>query len=442
MVLFFVFLFGSFNGYAQVRQIITPDDFQFLKQLTNDVLESSRIYPSEKLPDPFGKNNIGDVLIRPGGRDTYPAFWIRDYAMSLEADMVTIGEQKHMLLLTAETQCDQTWINDSDNAIIPVGSIADHIRVETSLPIYYPGTYDYKDQGSKDAQYGLYPPYCDQFFFIHMAFHYIKSTSDYKILLSDINGSKLIDRLELAFRVPPTRQELPLVYTSENFLGVDFGFRDAICITGNLCFSSILKYRAAKELSELFLKLGDKEKSDVYGQMVYQIKKLLPETFMNDDGMLRASTGKSNQADVWSTALAVYWNILDEDDMKKACNHLTEAYKENKLSYKGNIRHIIHGEDYNDSTAWQMSKVPVNTYQNGAYWGTPTGWVAYAISKVNPIEAQKLIKEYISDLRENDYRKGKEYHAPYECFFPPNYFRGPVYLTTVSCPYIVLKSMK
>lgn len=195
-------------------------------------------------------------------------------------------------------------------------------------------------------------------------------------------------------------------------------------------------------LSELYLSLGNKKKSATYKRIATQIKQIHSKTFMNDAGMLCASTGKSNQADVWSTSLAIYWNMMEESNMKKACNHLIKAYKEGALSCKGNVRHVIRGEDYSSSTAWQISKAPLNTYQNGAYWGTPVGWVAYAISKVNPIEAQKLVKEYINDLRENDYRKRENYHAPYECFFPPDYFRGPVYLTSVSCPYIVFKSLK
>ena len=115
------------------------------------------------------------------------------------------------------------------------------------------------------------------------------------------------------------------------------------------------------------------------------------------------------------------------------------AYKSGTLAYKGSIRHILTSEDFNSKTAWESSIAEKNTYQNGAYWGTPTGWVAYAIAKTDPAAARQLITEYISELRENDFRKGPEFKSPLECFAPGNYTRGPVYLTTVSCPYIVLK---
>jgi len=439
--LFLVLLYFLPDLVVAQNRIINSQDFLFLEQLTKDVLESSRIYPGQKLPDPFGKNNTGGVLVRPGGKDTYPSFWIRDYAMSLETGFINKAEQKHMLLLTASTQCDQTWITKAETAIVPLGAIADHIRVENSLPIYFPGTYDYDLQGSKEYQYGLFPPYCDQFYFIQMAHCYVKSSSDVRILKKEINGVRLIDRLELAFRVPPTRNNEHLVFTTEPFVGVDFGFRDAIQITGDLCFPSILKYRAATELSELFVKLKEKDKAGVYAAIAADIKQNLSKTFLNGNGMLRASTGQSAQSDVWSTALAIYLGLLQDEDQMKACRHLSNAYKDGDLAYKGNIRHIIAGEDYSGSTAWEKSKVEKNTYQNGAYWGTPTGWVAYAISKVDPALAEQLVKEYIRDLRENDYRKGNQYGAPYECIYPPSYVRGPVYLTTVSCPYIVFNFM-
>lgn len=435
--LYFISIFVS----AQERSIILHDDFQFLELMVKDVTESSRIYPQQQLPYPFGSNNTGGTLIRPGGRDTYPAFWIRDYAMSIETGFISKEEQKHMLVLTAATQCDQTWITRSGKGMIPMGAIADHILVETSLPIYYPGTYDYEIQEDNESQFGLFPPYSDQFFFIKMAYLYVKNSADMKILKKEINHIKLIDRLELAFKVPPVRDGSHLVYTTETFLGVDFGFRDAEKITGDLVFPSIMKYRAAIELAWLFEKLKDKQKSGKYKSIATQLKKEIPDTFLNSDGMLCASTGLSNQADVWSTALAVCLGILEDESMIKACRHLDKAYIEGGLAYKGNIRHIIKGEDFSNTSAWEISKVGINYYQNGAYWGTPTGWVAYAIAKVNTNHAMRLVKEFVDDLRENDYRKGSEYGAPYECMYPAGYFRGPVYLTTVACPYIVLKSM-
>lgn len=417
----------------QTRRILSDDDFEYLKELTKDVMETSRIYPGQKITDEFGPNNTGGILIRPGGRSCYPAFWIRDYAMSLETGFVSKGEQKHMLQLTAETQCNQTWITGS-GSMVPAGAIADHIRIDDSKPIFYPGTYDYQTQGGK--KWGMTPPYCDQFYFIHMAFYYVKSASDIQFLSSEINGIKLIDRLEMAFKVPPTRQNSAVVFTTDDFRGVDFGFRDAVYMTGNLCFPSLLKYKASLQLAELFEMTGQHEKAETYRNIAKQLKVEIPKVFSDNRGMLVASNGKSGQADVWCTALAVYLGILEGDKLNKTCRFLRDAFKNGTLANRGNIRHILTSDDFNESTAWEISLAQKNDYQNGAYWGTPTGWVCDAISRVDMDAAKQLAKEYIDDLRADDYRKGADFGAPWECYNSKSP-QNAVYLATVACPFIV-----
>lgn len=427
-------------GHAQKDgsgSFITPEDLSFLENMTKDVLEASRIYPGQFISKDFGANNTGGTLIRPGGRDAYPSFWIRDYAMSLETGFISKKEQQHMLLLTASTQCDQSWITKG-GSLIPVGAIADHVRIDNSKPIYFPGTYSYEGQGT--VEWGTLPPYCDQFFFVHMAYYYVKSTGDRKILLKEINGTRLIDRLKTAFHMPPANDDNHIVYATEAIRGVDFGFRDAISITGELSFASILKYRAANELAELLQLIRSKE-AGKYKEIASTIKKAIPALFMDLRGMLLASTGKSNQPDVWSTALAVYLGVLEGEELEKTCRFLSASYTAGTLSYKGNIRHILTSDDFNENTAWEISLASKNTYQNGAYWGTPTGWVCYAINSVNKQLAADLANEFIADLRENDYRKGGELAAPYECFNQSGYMQNPLYLTTVACPLTAFRKI-
>ncbi|KAA0993264.1 glucosidase family protein [Dyadobacter aurulentus] len=421
---------------AQETKIISDEDLKFLRQLTGDVLDNSRIRAGQSLPAPYGKNNTGGTLIRPGGRDTYPSFWIRDYAMSLETGLVSAAEQKHMLLLTAATQCDQTWITKG-GSLVPFGAIADHIRVDDKMPIYFPGTYDYLGQGTEE--YGMTPPYCDQFYFIEMGYYYYKSTSDIDFFKQSTNGSTLLERLENAFRVPPTDMTDHLVFTTGNFRGVDFGFRDAIRITGKLVYPSLLKYRAANQLAELLEKSGENKRGATYREIAELIKKTIPAIFLDTNGMLRASTGKSGQPDVWATALAAHWGILDKKQIEAASKFFVSAFKNGTLSYRGSVRHVLTDQDFDSNTAWESAIVPKNTYQNGSYWGTPVGWVALLIGRTDMQAARKLVSEYISELRENDFRKGPGFSSPVECFTDKG-IRGPVYLTTVSCPFIALTS--
>ena len=420
---------------GQKKDLLQTEDLAFLKQMVKDVMDSSRIYQNQIISDNFGPNQTGGILIRPGGRNSYPAFWIRDYAMSIQSGFVTKEEQKHMLLLTAKTQSEEFKFTKW-GSFIPKGAVADHIRIDDGKPIYFPGTYSYENQG--DKKWGMQPPFCDQFFFIQMAFHYVTSFSAFHSLNENINGIRLLDRLELAYQMPPTDSITGLIEVNNENRGVDFGFRDAIYITGKLCFASLLKYQASLQLALLFQEIGDKKKALMYKNEATKIKKSIIKTFKNKDGMLFASTETSAQADVWATSLAIHFDVLRGNNRLKAAKHLLQGYISGELSQNGNIRHILKSDDFNENSSWEKSLVPKGTYQNGAYWGTPVGWVCKAIAYVDQVAAQKLASEYIQDLREGDFRKGGDFGAPWECF-NGNAKQNPVYLTSLAVPFIIFR---
>jgi len=434
-ILFFAILLMPFAIVkGQQKSILEANDLVFLEQMVKDVMEASRIYPGQKISKDFGPNQTNGVLIRPGGRSSYPAFWIRDYAMSIETGYVSENEQKHMLDLTASTQSDSS-IRTKWGTSIPKGSIADHIRIDDGKPIYFPGTYSFENQG--DKRWGMQPPFCDQFFFIQMAYFYVKSFSKWTHLSKEINGVKLINRLEQAYQMPPSDPQSKLVHVDDSNRGVDFGFRDAIYITGKLCYASILKFQAATQMAYLFTKMGNKSKALRYQQEANLLKMSILSTFTDARGMLRASTGSSGQADVWATSLAINLGILTGQSRLKAAQYLLDAYVKGELSQKGNIRHIIKSDDFSTTTAWEKSVVPINTYQNGAYWGTPVGWVCQSIAYVHLPSAQKLAKEFIQELREGDFRKGDSFGSPWECF-NDKLTQNSVYLTSDAVPFITL----
>ena len=426
------------DGFAQSTSLISDSDLLFLHDMAKDVTEASRIYPGQKISDSFGPNQTGGTLIRPGGRSSYPAFWIRDYAMSLEAGFVTVEEQKHMLRLTAMTQANQR-VRTQWGSYIPKGAIADHIRIDDSVPIYFPGTYDAKNQGK--PVWGMQPPFCDAYFFIHMAYYYAVHEKKMEILMEDVMGMRLIDRLEMAFESVPQAEKTLLVSVTDANRGVDFGFRDAVYMTGDLCYSSLLKYQAALQLAELHRLLHHPRKSQTYSRIAKRLQKNIPARFRLGNGFLKASTGKSGQADVWATSLAHRLGILPKHQVQKASQKLNEAYKKGDLSLRGNIRHVLRSDDFSPQSAWEQSEAPKDTYQNGAYWGTPVAWVANLMGETRGDYAKQLIQEYITELREGDFRKGEGHGAPWECFSPKS-AQNPVYMTSVTCPFIAFKSIK
>ncbi|MCL4693778.1 MAG: hypothetical protein KJ060_14855 [Candidatus Hydrogenedentes bacterium] len=418
-------------GPVFAQGILPPGDLAFLEDLTRDVVEASRVRPGEKI-GAIGPNVTGGTVIRPGGRDCYPAFWIRDYAMSLESDMVTPEEQRHMLLLTASHQQDDEWPLPSGSVVTP-GSIPDHISFGNK-PIFYPGTLeDYEGQGG--PRWGKLPCLDDAFFFVHMATQYVESTGNVEILSELVREKTLLTRLQEAYAMPPSRADTGLVYADEESRGVTFGFVDTIIHTGDLLFCSLLKLRAAEELARLAEFENEPELVKRYTGESMRLRTAIEETFALDDGLYRASTGKSAQPDVWGTAFGVYIGAFSAERTRAACERLAGAYRDGTLAWRGNVRHVLTTDDFSATTAWESTDVPVNRYQNGAYWGTPVGWVCDAIAQVDAEAAAQLAAEYVAELREGDFRKGPEFGSPWECMHPDdNHRQNPVYMTSVTCP--------
>ena len=418
--------------------MISREDYAFLHKLTVAVIEASRVRPGESVRE-HGPNITGNTLIRPGGRNCYPAFWIRDFAMSLECGLITQEEQLHALRLTAKHQAKQDWHTPS-GSLVPKGGIADHINFD-SKPIFFPGTMDYEKQGGE--KWGYLPSLDDHFYFIEMAWRLAIPEQNKVLLKTPVDGISLIERLEAAFAVPPLDEEGLLVCCDEKNRGVSFGFTDAVEHTGNLLFCSLLRCRAAKHLADMFNLIGDAVEYQKYADLAMRISKRIPEVFFHEYGLLKASTGKSAQPDAWGSALAVYYDLVDKKASIGLSKKLAKAVEQKNIAWKGNIRHVPVDADFNDITAWAVSNPPKNTYQNGAYWGTPVGWVVYAVAQVDKKLASGLVKEYIQELREGDFRKGPEFGSPWECIhYENNYKQNPVYMTSVTCPLATFQRLQ
>ena len=421
-----------------MRDTLFHDAMQFAETLTADVLEASRVYPGQSVAG-YGPNATGGTLIRPGGRDCYPSYWIRDFAMSLECGLVSPAEMEHALRLTASRQQSTDWHTPS-GSLVPRGAIADHITFD-GKPIFFPGSMDYDKQGQP---WGYYPSLDDHFFFVDIAWQLISQGNRLDILDAVIEGMSLLDRLDLAFAVPSVDADTQLVCCDEEKRGVSFGFTDIVVHTGYLLFCSLLRFRAAKQLAQMHQLRGAQQRTQAYEAMAQTAATSIRSTFALENGLLKASTGKSAQVDVWGSAFAVYCGLWDGEDGQRACRALAHALSQGTIAWRGNIRHVPTDGDHSAESAWEqvVGQWPKNHYQNGAYWNTPTGWVCYAVAQVDGRAARQLATEYVDQLREDDFRQGPEFGAPYECIHPQGDHRqNPVYLTSMTCPLAAFKRL-
>jgi hypothetical protein len=399
--------------HAEETMTFDADDLRFLESMARDVIEASRVRPGERIGT-SPANSLGHTLIRPGGRACYPAMWVRDFSMSLDCGLIPRDEvQQHLdLILRSRNGSTERRLRNG-TAVIPPLAVPDHINFDGGS-VFYPGTYSAgDDQGGEP--FGVLPPIDDQFELIHIAHHLKLPTDD--------------ERLTQALDAVPVDPALGgMVATSADRRAVGFGFCDAVYLTGALLFPSLLRYRAAIELQR--------------AQLASEIASHLVPVFAdkeNRHGWLCAATDVGHQPDVWGTLYALHLNVLPETFAKLARQTVADAVTRGTITHQGAVRHIP-----TDFGSWEKVApgVAVNTYQNGAYWHTPTGWLISALARSHPELAKKIFAEYITHLREQDFRRGEAFGAPWECFgLNGAHQQNAVYMASVTVPLGVIQQL-
>jgi hypothetical protein len=422
---------------------LPAEDMVFLRGMTRDVVEASRVQPGSNGGGRWPlTNSCGFTLVTPG-KDTYTAFWIRDFSMGADSGFVTAEEMRNHLLLICKVQNGPEDLKLARGLHVPACAVPDHINYD-GRPTWYPGTYDSgQDQG--DGTFGRVPPIDDHYEFVHIAYTCWKTTGDSSILKEQVNGAGVFERLERAFGSPTTDPATGLAQTTEGDRAVGFGFCDAEVHTGKLLFASLLRYRAAGELAELAQAVGRGDHVAGYRRVQRSIRANLAGTFGDRraiGGWLRASTGLSHQPDVWGTLFALHLGVLTRGDAAAARRTIVEAVRKGTFTYGGGVRHVPRDYDYSKATAWERSVSALNTYQNGAYWHTASGWLIAALWKEDRALALHVFGEMMAHLRTQDFRKGAGGGAPWEAYGPNGQARqNAVYVASVALPYSILKGL-
>jgi hypothetical protein len=107
------------------------------------------------------------------------------------------------------------------------------------------------------------------------------------------------------------------------------------------------------------------------------------------------------------------------------------------------VRHVPTDRDFSPATAWEHSIAAGNTYQNGAYWHTASGWLIESLWKEDRALAFQISADMMSHMRAQDFRKGPGYGAPWECYGRNGQARqNAVYMASVALPYGILRSLR
>ena len=438
---------GSFTSAsgAEAAAVFPPSsqvqDLEFLRDLTRDVVAASRVKPGHKIGG-SPTNSCGFALIMPGGRGGYPAYWVRDFAMSLDSGFITAEEMLNHLRLTARSQNGPAARQLKHGQVVPPFAIPDHINFDGGV-VFYPGTYSASDDQGNGA-YGFLPPVDDHYEFVHIAYCLFRATGKADFLQEQVNGMTLLERLAAAFNAPKTDPQTGLVVTDDAQRAVGFGFCDGIYFTGQMLFPSLLRYRAAGELAELCQALGKAERVNEYRQMQARISQNLAPTFGEPariKGWLMAATKIGRQPDVWGTLYALHLGAIQGADAERATEAVIDGARRKTICFEGAVRHVPTDFDASPTSAWEKTVgVPINSYQNGAYWHTPTGWLIEALRRGDANLASQVFNKFIQHLRAKDFRLGPGHFAPWECFNSTGYAQNGVYMTSVTLPWAVLSA--
>jgi len=332
-------------------------------------------------------NTDGGLTVwEPDASNFYGKAWTRDQAMAMENFLE--------YFTAAEIQAVATyWLSKCN---LGTGEVPDHIGQD--------GTVYWKPGSSSDV--GARAPIDGNFFLIQMFWlAYVAGGQASAYLTNRVNLKTL---LEAGVVYDGTTG---LVNISDGAPYVGFGFFDSCVITGNVLFPSILAVRAFQMAAEMEFVGGNFSEANRLLNRADVIKAGIQSTMIHRRAATGAETGTpyyarefaygylgtikgANQIDLWSTAYAVYCDIVSPQDARAIGNYLHYTlYKDSNNYLNGGLRSIDKATDYNPGVQCyqaQFISIAYGSYQNGGFWPTPMPWVAYAVSLVDAGKARRF----------------------------------------------------
>lgn len=364
---FILFILLNLFLPTKQSQSIDKEDISFLELKAEEYIKGCVI-----------QSNSGINLYTPDGKGNYKALWTRDFSY-----MVRYAGQ---------------YIPDSDlKACIEYliqgqradGSMPDRVQPD-GIPVYAGGGI-HSPLGEPNLDNGP--------FMVLLVEDYLKRLpSDAAIKQFETWSDALKKGLDY---LPKSKNGL--LYNSPEKPHSPYGFTDTVGKTGYLFMESLLYWQACKAMETLYNKVENIEKRDKFVQQSQKIEQSVSTLWNPSDGAFYAASIDCKQIDIWGNIYGLYINFPFNSTQKKAMERfLVSNYS--RYVQAGQVRHLLVGE------YWNRLLLPINkdSYQNGAYWATPSGWLIKVMATVNPELSKRTAIELIRYFREN---------SIYECFF-------------------------
>jgi len=307
----------------------------------------------------------GTVLFTPDGVGSYGALWTRDFAY-----MVPLLD----CFDPAEARSAARYLIEGQRAD---GVVPDRRQMD-GISVYEAGGWGHPV---------ALPPLDNSAFLVSLVYEYVTRTSDWDFLKESLLP------LHWAMQAIP-RSEIGLVWNSPSLPHSPYGFTDTVGKTGNLCFCSLLDWKASKELVFLSERAGNPVLAQLYRSRGKEVEAGMAALMDSTGGLFFAASSDCRQLDVWGNAFAVAIGFpLPPDRKESVIRFFTDRYDD--VIEKGQVRHLLKGE------FWQRMLIPIarGEYQNGGFWGTASGWVLQTLAAMQPQVAEQLLRELLQDYR-------------------------------------------
>ncbi len=298
----------------------------------------------------------------------YEAFWLRDFAYTLEGAVNSYSDKE----LIDACRLFVQGINED-------GAGVDCIKFD-GTPIYKPG---FGTMGENPVADGSQ-------FTVNVAWNTYQKTKDKKLLYDLIDS--LIKTLSSVQRNPETH--LVHIIPGKKQERCPYGFTDTIGKQGDVLFCSLLYVQASNRLADMLHAIGRTGEADYWSNESKLVTESIKSIFWDEDiGLFRAATISCREPDIWGSAFAVYLGVADEKQTKTIATYFQENYVQ--IVKKGQVRHLPGG------VYWEKAGCKQDTYQNGAFWATPTGWFVYTLDFVDSELANQTVVDMVDDFKQN-----------------------------------------
>ncbi|MFW5799154.1 MAG: hypothetical protein ACOCXX_05795 [Planctomycetota bacterium] len=415
------------------------DQLAWLTDLMHATVEACRVAPGEDVPGCDLCNRLDVDVYLPGSAagEGYRSWWLRDFVMSVPAMDLSAEYLAAAARHFAGSQRPEDW--HLVGGLVPAWFPSEKINLDGGYS-YYPGSYRTDD--TQAGMWGPRPPMDSVYCFIELVWLAWKSGAR-DLPAEQVGGVSMLERMVRAYDAVLYDEATGLAVSSPIERSCDFGFTDTVYKVGRVLFGSVMAARACTRIEQVARSLDEAETARRFASRARRIRENIPCVFGTPDGLLNAATEVCCQPDVWGTAFAVYAGAVEGEVKLRACRALVDAWHRGTIVRDGAVRHLRTTDDWTDHTSWQFSRAAYGTYQDGGYWLTPSGWVIYAMSLVDPDAARHTTDEMVEHMKATDFRADPSNTGPVEWHNPDNGTVGhAVNLTSAAGPLEALERIR